>query len=399
MGNETKAQALAEKLMGRGDAGGTGDVAYDAIMAGVATNTTSSTSHPNQGREPGDGKAEALKTNDNDADADDDTDNIDGEVNTDDEATENSDDDGEELSSEEEEAEDEDNGSEDTREFAYYDDDLIEVTVDGEAREVSLKDLKAAYSGEGAISKRLQEATEERKAAHTERQQVVQETAVHRETLMRTIQQLDQLIFAGVVSPPDPKLRARDMNEYLMHKDAYEEDQKRIAIGRQQVQEWFRQENQRGEASRVSLMNYEGDLLRKAAPELTDKESATKFQRYVKEAVDAYGFTLEEVNSAMSHKLFLMARDAGKWITMQKAKKLGVATSSNESGDGAKAKPRKLLKAGNGTVTQLKMASKKGLKERQETISKARSTGRPDDVAAMILATARTKQTGAKNGR
>ena len=84
--------------------------------------------------------------------------------------------------------------------FQLTDDTLVSVTVDGQDKEVRLADLKRAYSGEGAIEKRLQLATETKKQAENLKVQVEQELNTGRQNLVKAFSAFESLMFQPQVS-------------------------------------------------------------------------------------------------------------------------------------------------------------------------------------------------------
>lgn len=303
------------------------------------------------------------------------------EETSDDEVTEDEPDD-----DEEEDADDEQDG-EGYETLDYSDDDVFEVTVDGEVVEASLRELKKAFSGEGAIAKRLKDATEERKAARAERAQVAQEIADHRANLLRTLQQLDKVLFVPLVTKPDPKLRQTNMNAYLAQKDAFEEDQARIADARGKLTEYFTQEQAKMVTARTEFRNGEQVKLVEKMPELRDATKAKKVYDDIMMAAAHYGFSAQEVAQVDHHGIFLMARDAARWLNMQKLKANGGAPRE-------KLVRKRRLKAGGATAAKVKSVAKQ--KEKAAAAKRAKTTGRVDDVANMLIANARVK--GKPNG-
>lgn len=263
----------------------------------------------------------------------------------------------------------------------YSDDDLLEVTVDGERQEVSIADLKRRFAGEGAIEKRLQEATELRKAAQAEREAATQEVEQHRAKMLQTVQQLDQFLFMPLVQKPDPALRATRMNEYLMQKEAYDDDQQRIAQLRNVVSVALTQQQQQQVQSRERARAKEAELLLQREPSLSEQEGVAAFQADIAVAVKHYGFTQAQIGAVDSHALFLMARDAGRYLKMtQKGQGSGLPTNRDNANT---KRVTRLLKPG--TVVQQRPAAQ-AAKVRKAAEARASKTGSVDDVAAMLVA-------------
>jgi hypothetical protein len=319
---------------------------------------------------------------------DDDSDELEEEAIDDEEEDESDDDElgrDESPTEEDDEDETEDDDQEDGEEYeevAYSDDDAFEVTVDGETRVATLRDLKKAFSGEGAIEKRLHEATEERKAARAERAAVQVEVQEHRANLLRTIQQLDQALFQPLVNKPDAKLRQRDINAYLMQKDAYDEDQERLRKSREGITQFFGQEQQKMAKAREEFRANEMALLVERLPEIRDEVKGPKVYQEIMEAAAHYGFSMEQVASIDHHGAFLMARDAARWLNMQKLKANGGPASQ-------RLVRKRRLTAGGATSSKIKTV--RSQKEQQAATKRAQATGRVDDVAAMLVSKAKVR--------
>lgn len=393
---DPRAAALADRLMGR-TAPKDAEV-LNLVMAAAEPNAERPIPPDERDNPPPDMPDDEDELDDADEEEGDDEE---GDIDTDevDDADDEGDTDDEEGDADEDDEEDDEDETDDEDDdepyetVAYDDDDLIEVDVDGETREVTLHDLKRAYSGEGAIEKRLKDATETRKAAVAERQALQNEVQAHRAGLLQTIQQLDEVLFAPLVEKPSPKLRASNINEYLLQQDAWEEDQKRIDASRQQLGQVLQQQNQTVLQRRQAYRAEQQTKLQGAIPDLADPKKARRIQDTILKAAAHYGYSPEAVAQVDDHGLFLMALDAGRYLEMKEAKSTGRVPKIKE----AATKKRRRLKSGG--VTQRKVESARSAKQKQAATTKAKS-GKVDDVAAMLVTSARQKTPrGKPNGR
>lgn len=355
----------------------------DAILGGVRDT--------GEDRTADDDDTEDQDLGGDDADEDEDADQLDA-----DEADEDGDIDGDETDADDDSDEDDqENDGEDYDEVAYSDDDVIEVTVDGEPVEATLRELKAAYAGEGAIEKRLKEATEARKAANADYTAGMAELETQRTNLLQTLQSLDEVLFSPLIDPPDPKLRTRNMNQYLLEKDAYDEDQKRIASARQELTgKLHAQAQAQAEARGKYRAAQQAELLEKW-PELKSPKMAPKLQAEIMEAAAHYGFSPAMIAQVDFHGAFLMARDAARWLNLQKIKN---SKNGNSPVGGTGTAKRKKLRSGG--IAAIKTAAQKSAKQRQVIAKRAQSSGSAEDVTALILSNARAKNPkGSSGGR
>jgi hypothetical protein len=377
MASLEEAQALAAKLRSTGPAQTEGGSVVDAILGKV--------------RDTGEDR-----TADDDEDQTVDADEGDDEDDTDQTDADEADEDGEDADDDTDDGEeaDEDDQEQDGEydEIAYSDDDVIVVTVDGEEVEATLSELKAAFAGEGAIEKRLKAATEAKKAADAVFTETMAEVTKQRTNLLQTIVQLDEVLFVPLIDPPDPKLRARNMNQYLLEKDAYDEDQKRIVSARETLREALAKQVEAQNAARQEYRRNQQAILMEKVPELASPKTAPKVQQEIMEAANYYGFTPEQVGQVDHHGIFMMARDAARWLNVQKLKN---SKNGGASPVGGTVKRKKLRSGG---IAAIKTAAQKSAKERQAIAVKARS-GAQDDVTALILSNARSKSKGVPNGR
>jgi len=400
MGNDApdaRAQALADRLRGKPPAD---NAVIDMLAGAVSVGQRDEEGKPIGERVSAEEyRSEKPKRKPvHDADELSDDDELEGGDADEEEADEEVGEDGDEIETEEEDDEaddeEEDNDKDEDEEYeevAYSDEDIIPVQVDGETEEPTLRDLKRVYSLHGATEKRLKEATELRKTAQAERDLVQEEITTHRTKMLRTIQQLDTVLFAELVPKPEAKLRLKNLNEYILQQDAYEEDQKRIKASREQLAQYIAQEHQTINEARQNYRASQQKLLAEKMPELLDPAKAPKIQQDIMMAATHYGFGPELVAEVDHHGLFVMARDAARWLNMQKLKQNGKTPTGRET---TTLKRKRHLKPGGTTATKLKLV--KSQKEQRTAETRARSSGRVDDVAAMLISKARR---GKPNGR
>lgn len=259
----------------------------------------------------------------------------------------------------------------DTLELA--DDTVFSVTVDEQEVEVTLADLKKAYSGEGAIAKRLQEATEAKKLVETERQAVKQELDTGREKLVQAFRTFDALMFQPRVSKPDASLQASDPQKYLLQMEAYRQDQATIQARRSQVQSAMQQYEQQQAAEIQQERVKNAQKLVEVLPDLKDpKKGPALSQSIVEAATTHYGFSQAEIAQAYDYRIFQMAADAAayrKLMAAQAAQKAQIVPKT------------KVLKPGTANAGK-RTAQARG---KVQAITRARQTGDVKDVAKTMI--------------
>jgi hypothetical protein len=247
------------------------------------------------------------------------------------------------------------------------------VTVDGEGREVTLADLKRAYSGEGAIEKRLQVATETKKQAESLKVQVEQELNSGRQNLVKAFTAFESLMFQSQVPQPNPALQQTNPTQYLIQLENWRAEQGELQEKRSKVQQavsLFQQQ----EAEQLNQMKANAaHRLVEAMPVLRDPVKGPEIQRMMVDAARAYQFNDAELSEIVDHRLYLVLADAAAYRQL-KAK--------------GQAAPQKQTKA---TVTMRPGTSKTVAaassiaRNQKAALETARKSGRVEDIAATML--------------
>ena len=253
------------------------------------------------------------------------------------------------------------------------DDTLIPVTVDGEGREVTLADLKRAYSGEGAIEKRLQVATETKKQAESLKVQVEQELNSGRQNLVKAFTAFESLMFQSQIPQPSLALQQTNPTQYLIQLENWRAEQGELQQKRTKVQQavaLFQQQ----EAEQLNQMKADAaHRLVEAMPALRDPVKGPEIQRMMVDAARAYQFNDAELSDIVDHRLYLVLADAAAYRQL-KAK--------------GQVAPQKQTKA---AVTMRPGASKHlatataSARNQKAALETARKSGRVEDIAATML--------------
>jgi len=291
--------------------------------------------------------------------------------------------------SEEGEDEEEDAGDDDADEptadedgfFAVADDDMIEVKIDGETVLRSIADAKKALSGEGAIEKRLKEATERRKQAQADHTMLLEQFSTAHKSLMKTVEGMETIVFKPLVQKPDPALRQSDPQKYLLQVDAYEADQKRVENGKKAIRELIEHQQKALEKDIGQYREHQTSALLEAIPELADQERAPVLLKAMsKLAMERYGYSAEEIQQASDHRMYRMMHDLAKFYAAREPATRKANTMKNLEGQAAK-RPRKLRSG----ATALKAKARKQADAQKQAADKARQTGKIKDVAATLI--------------
>lgn len=242
----------------------------------------------------------------------------------------------------------------------------VKVTVDGEEQEVSIADLKRRYAGEGAIEKRLQEATEARKTA-------AEQARINREQMENIVKAVSEILFTPSVKPPDVSLMEQDPTAYLLAKDAYDAEMQLIQQRKAGIQNAMQHMHQEADKALAEVRRLEGEKLKSKLPILKDPQKGPKFRdEFVRMLTDDYGFSMEDLNSAVDHRLFVVAADALRYKMLKSKGVKGIEVKKTK----ARVAPKQGKKPASNAIRQ----------QIQKAYARARETGSVDDVAATLLA-------------
>jgi len=282
----------------------------------------------------------------------------------------------------EEEGDDQpDDESDDEPEYLdIRDDDIITVMVDGQEQELTIGELKKAHSLGGATEKRLQEATELRKTAHAERTQMLEKLADQERLLTQALTDLDDSVFTPVISAPPQELRRSNPDQYLRHQEAYQEDQKRIANAKKAIEGKLEALNKQRTERLQAYAREAGKIIVQEIPELANEQAAPKMLERLTETAKSYGYTDQEIQTALDPRMFMLVRDAMRYRDM--------AAKNREKPDVTRLEgqnTRKVRRLRSGSTSTAKARARQKDKERQKIVDNARKTGKVQDVAATLL--------------
>ena len=245
---------------------------------------------------------------------------------------------------------------------------MLPVTVDGEVVDVSIRDLKADYSGRAVISRRLQEATEHKQAVHNMANTLSGALQAHQERIARLDQALAQNAGAGV---DWERMRRDEPGKYLLERERVREveDARRALEAEhrqnQERQQWIWQQ-QMQEVSRTEAQN----LLR-VVPELGDPKTSQAFMQAMVKTAQARGISPNEVSDVMDHRQLKVLADLTRLEARQARAQENPAP-----------KPSPLMRP---TTAAASRPMSDATKLQLAALQKARRTGRTEDVAATLL--------------
>jgi hypothetical protein len=208
------------------------------------------------------------------------------------------------------------------------DDPIYKVKVNGEEIEVPLSELQKGYSRTEDYKAKTMALADERRALDTAKATV--EVDVQRQYANELKQRIDTFealdpVLAEARQIDWDRLKREDPATFVEYNDAVNQ---RLGLIKEHRAEVERIEGERAEqaktveqAEREQRLNLAANKIIEVLPELATEEKFSKFAAdnigFLREA----GFTPEEINDAVDDRVLLLADDARKWRSLQRAKK------------------------------------------------------------------------------
>ncbi len=260
---------------------------------------------------------------------------------------------------------DDESGGREAQPLELADDARISVTVDGESQIATIAELKKRYAGEGAIEKRLQEATELRKVA-------VQQVAHNRDKLVEVLNAVGGILFTPTTKAPDPTLARSDPGAFLEQQTLHQNEVAMLANRKEKLQSALVEADQEVAKSKTAMRQDEAAKLRVALPVLNDPVRGPKVQKAILSAAkEIYGFSDVDIAAAADHRIFVVMADAMRYrklIAKNKARPVSTDPRTIRPSGGSN-KPRE-----------------SGLVKREKAVFKrARASGKAEDIAATMI--------------
>lgn len=248
----------------------------------------------------------------------------------------------------------------------------VEVLVDGKKEDVPLGELKRNYSAAKYSERNIQEAVELRKAAEAEayRQYAVSQQKVQHLTAIKEV-------WNKFATPQVDleHLRHTNPQQYAVKKLELIEAQEKAQKIQQEI---YNEQSQQAEIvayAKAQRVEDETRILLQKLPALADPQKAPMVMGKIREVAQSYGVSDEELNALDGHVPLMVLAELA-WRRDQMA---GVeARMKRPTGD--QPRPKTLLRPGTA-----KPAQSSAKKLEAQLLTRARKSGKPDDVAATLL--------------
>ena len=271
---------------------------------------------------------------------------------------------------EEEEAESEEQPEEEAPK--NLDEYTVDVVIDGKPAEVTLGELKRNYSGAKYVERNIQEAVEYRKA---------NEAATYR-TYAVLQQQVDHLnaieeVWNKFATPQADleSLRHQNPQAYALKRVELIEAQEKAQKIQQEISNRQSQQAEIVAHAKAQRVEDETRILLQKLPALADPQKAPVVMGKIREVAQSYGVSDDELNGLDGHVPLMVLAELA-WRRDQMA---GIeARMKRPTGD--QPRPKTLLRPGTA-----KPAQSSAKKLEAQLLTRARKSGKPDDVAATLL--------------
>lgn len=170
-------------------------------------------------------------------------------------------------------------------------------------------DLKADYT------RKTQEVAAERQQVHAAHQ--------HTSQLAQQLQQaqatLAQFYQAAIGEPPPLELAQSDPQAFLIQREMHARRVQQYQQLMQQGEALNQQNTQQAQQGRMQYLQDQAQKLAKAMPEMTDPAKREEAVKRMTPAAEKYGFSVQELQNAGDHRLFLMLRDLARLQSREQA--------------------------------------------------------------------------------
>lgn len=248
----------------------------------------------------------------------------------------------------------------------------VDVVIDGKPSEVTLGELKRNYSGAKYVERNIQEAVEYRKA---------NEAATYR-TYAVLQQQVDHLnaieeVWNKFATPQADleSLRHQNPQAYALKRVELIEAQEKAQKIQQEISNRQSQQAEIVAHAKAQRVEDETRILLQKLPALADPQKAPVVMGKIREVAQSYGVSDDELNGLDGHVPLMVLAELA-WRRDQMA---GIeARMKRPTGD--QPRPKTLLRPGTA-----KPAQSSAKKLEAQLLTRARKSGKPDDVAATLL--------------
>lgn len=244
----------------------------------------------------------------------------------------------------------------------------------------TLSDLKKVYQADATVVETVKATEATYLEANQIRTKAIEDGNKMSAAMKALIPFLDQIVAQPLVKDPDPALKTTDAARYWAQYEAKQNDNQRIAQGRQALLTTMQQFNKQMEDMKENTRAQEMNVLVQKLPVLKDNKTKEAASRDILDAAKFYGFTDAEVASGVDHRVYMMAYDAQQYRKLKAGTKEEKETKKTKITSNLGKGPKVLRSGGTSARGRLTTAQKRV----KVVKSKAQETGRAQDVAEFM---------------
>lgn len=247
--------------------------------------------------------------------------------------------------------------------------ELFEVTVDGQLHKATLDELKKGYSqGQNYTSKTMALA-EERKSFESKFSQKEVE-------LEQKLSDVSALIYQYSQTPTDnysdaelAQLKVDDPELWTQTIVERQQRQQEIALAQLQVEQLTAERQAKHNESKDQFIASQRARLLDKVPALKDEAKLNKAKEMLGGYMQKEGFTVEEMKELVDHRVFIAMLKAARWDAAQ-----------SEGLPSKRVKPKSKYVKSNGAAPTTNVSER-----HKKTLKRAKATGRVSDAAAALI--------------
>ena len=245
--------------------------------------------------------------------------------------------------------------------------ELHQVKVNGEIKEVTYEELTRDYSGQAYIQQRMQDVAKLEKDLKSAQSEYSTKT----QQILEFAKNMQEAPFVAP-TPPSEELFETDPMGFMKAKMVYD---KEVSDYNAKVSKLQELHTERQKEQEVQLQEYTASqtkLLHEKLPELANPEKEAAYKAKLLKAGEYYGFKPEELSMVRDHRYVLTLNDAMKYRALVNKRK-----TAN-------------TKAGKTTTPTVKAGVKKRpgsvkAKQNEQALQRLKKTGKAEDAIALIL--------------
>ena len=278
-----------------------------------------------------------------------------------------------------EDTDDADDDALDPEPFEIDDDDLLELD---DGTQVSIAALKEVFKSDETIAKAVEQQKEATNEALTMRARAQEDAAKAQGAINAMFKHVVDVITVPLIAPPNEADKQNNPQQYIRHLDAYQQDQQRIQQAQQDLAGAVEAYSQEQAALMETRKKEEMNVLVSKIPALQSEKTRPQASQDIIDAAGFYGFSPEEVNNAIDHRIYQMAYDAQQYRKLMKSTGKEEIDLTMEKAKTKVRQTRTLRSKGTTAKSRVSGQAKRVLKAK----TRAQSTGKAADVAAYLAA-------------